>query len=145
MFDNGILPLIEGPEIDRPRNALTLTLDFHRLFGGFEVYFEPTTQTPHTYRIDSTRSDITRNPISPVVRTFFMTATRTVDPPSARFLAVHRAIALILHASAAGRYIDRTLRDLDELDVKGDGSTELGRLIGLRLRLDGWNGAVRVC
>jgi hypothetical protein len=46
MFDDGILHLIEGSEIDRPRNALTLTLDFHQLFGNFEVYFEAAAGTP---------------------------------------------------------------------------------------------------
>lgn len=145
MFDDQILYLINGPDIDRPRNALILTHDFHQLFSGYEIYFEPMAQTLHTYRIDTTRSGITRNPIFPLVRTLYLTSARTIDPPSARFFAVHRAITLILHASAAGSYIDDILRDLDEPDVKADGSLELGRLIGLKLRLDGWNGAVRVC
>jgi hypothetical protein len=48
LFDDGAVNLIAG-NIDRPRNALTLTLYFHQLFGNFEIYFEPITQTPHTY------------------------------------------------------------------------------------------------
>ncbi|OJD17181.1 hypothetical protein AJ78_02725 [Emergomyces pasteurianus Ep9510] len=35
MFDPSITHLIDGPKIDSPSNALTLTLDNHRLFGEF--------------------------------------------------------------------------------------------------------------
>jgi HNH endonuclease len=55
MFDEGVVHLVEGVDINRPRNAITLTYDFHQLFGNFEVYFEPQGNQPHTYRIDSTR------------------------------------------------------------------------------------------
>jgi hypothetical protein len=142
MFDDGMVHLIEGSDIDRPRNALTLTLDFHQLFGNFEIFFEPTAQPPHTYRIDTTESGIMRNPIFPLFRTLYLTTTRTIDPPSPRLLAVHRAITHILHLSAAGGYINRILDDLDKKDTKTDGSTELGRLVELRLG-EWWNGVVR--
>jgi hypothetical protein len=144
MFDSGVVHLIDGPNIDRPTNAITLTTKFHQLFGEFEIYFEPTTETPHTYKIISTQSrNVLRDPIFPVTRTFHLTGNHNIDPPSPRLFAIHRAIALILHLSAAGGYIDDILRDLDELDVKNDGSTELGRLIELRLG-GWWNGVVRV-
>ncbi|KAF5696737.1 transposase [Fusarium mundagurra] len=113
MFDHDIVHLIEGPDIDRSRNALTLKIDLHRQFGNFKVFFEPTNQ-PHSYRIDSTLRQPFRNPIFPVNRTFFLTPERTIDPPSARLLAVHNAICQILHLSAAGNYIDSILRDLDD-------------------------------
>ncbi|CVL09111.1 uncharacterized protein FMAN_14250 [Fusarium mangiferae] len=135
MFDHDIVHLIEGPDIDRSRNALTLKIDLHRQFGNFKVFFEPTNQ-PHSYRIDSTLRQPFRNPIFPVNRTFFLTPERTIDPPSARLLAVHNAICQILHLSAAGNYIDSILRDLDDGAVQSDGSTNLASL--LRLRLDCW-------
>jgi HNH endonuclease len=144
MFDPGVVHLIDGSNIDRPTNAITLTTHFHQLFGDFNIYFEPTTQTLHTYKIISTQShNIFREAILPVTRTLHLTDNHTIDPPSPRLFAIHRAIALILHLSAAGGYIDDILRDLDELDVKTDGSTELGRLIELRLG-GWWNGVVRV-
>jgi hypothetical protein len=144
MFDDGIIHLIEGSDIDRPRNALTLTLDLHQLFGNFEIFFEPTAQPPHSYRIDSTRSGIMRNPIFPLSRTLYLTTTRTIDPPSPRLLTVHRSITRILHLSAAGGYINRILEDLDRKDTTEDGSTELGHLVELRLG-GWWNGQARVC
>lgn len=113
MFDDGVVHLIESNDIDHPRNAITLTHDFHQLFGGFEVYFEPTGNEPHIYRVDSTSTGILRHRIFPVNRTLFLTDTRTIDPPSPRLLAIHSAIVHILHMSAAGRYIDSVLEDLD--------------------------------
>ena len=53
MFDSGIVHLIDGPQIDSPMNVLTFTLDYHRLFGKFEIYLEPT-GIQYQCRIDST-------------------------------------------------------------------------------------------
>ena len=126
MFDPGIIYLINGPKIDSPINAFTLTLDYHRLFGEFKIYFEHT-GIRQQYRIDSTeRSHFLRDPLFPVSLT--LSPHRTVDPPSPRLLDVHRAIALIMKLSGAGEYIERVLRDMEELDVREDGSTHLGYL-----------------
>ena len=72
----------------------------------------------------------------PVTRSLTLSPHRTVDPLSSRLLGVHRAIALIMNLSGAGEYIERVLRDMEELDVREDGSTHLGYLTGLRL--GGW-------
>jgi len=150
MFDPGLTHLIEGPNIDRPINAFTLTNEFHRLVGDFEIFFEPTsapdlsTETQHTYKIDSTQSfKPLRHPILPVTRTLYLTPDHTINPPSPRLLAIHRACVFILHLSGAGDYINKILRDMDEVDVKKDGSTELGRLVGLKA--GGWLDEVSVC
>lgn len=142
MFDDGVIDLIEGSDIDRPRNAITLTHDFHQLFGNFEVYLEPRGNQPHTYRIDSMTMGILRHRIFPVNRTLFLTDTRMIDPPSPRLLAVHCAIAHTLYLSAAGRHIDRILEDLNQGDIMADGSTPLGYFT--QLRLQGWlDGRIR--
>ncbi|OJD17268.1 hypothetical protein ACJ73_08814 [Blastomyces percursus] len=52
---------------------------------------------------------------------------------SGRLLKVHRAIALILKLSGAGEYIEDILRDMEDVKVEADGSTNLGRLLSLRL------------
>ncbi|GAP85094.1 hypothetical protein SAMD00023353_2200230 [Rosellinia necatrix] len=134
MFDNGVEHLIEGPDIDRPRNAITLTTDFRSLFGDFQVFFEPLDQ-PHTYRIDSFYPRMfLRDPAFPITRALYLSEHQTIDPPSPRLLALHRAIAQILHLSAAGEYIDRLLSDMDGRDVHAVGTTELDRLVRVRLR-----------
>ncbi|KAL7620219.1 hypothetical protein AAE478_009212 [Parahypoxylon ruwenzoriense] len=142
MLDNGLTHLIEGADIDKPHNAITLTHSLRNFFGDFKIFFEPLLdQQPHTYRIDSfLPRHIFRDPALPITRTlYYLTNTWTIDPPSPRLLAVHRAIAHILHLSAAGDYIDRLLRDMDEEGIQADGSTELNRLINLRL--GGWLGS----
>ncbi|KAJ5742628.1 uncharacterized protein N7511_011360, partial [Penicillium nucicola] len=136
MFDPGIGHLIDGPKIDSPSNAITLTLDYHRLFGEFQIYFQ-STGIPHQYRIDSTeQSPFLRDPLFPVTRDLTLSPNHTIDPPSSRLLDVHRAIALILKLSGAGEYIERVLRDMEQLHISEDGSTNLGSLAGLRL--GGW-------
>ncbi|KAI0837286.1 hypothetical protein F5Y06DRAFT_271260 [Hypoxylon sp. FL0890] len=139
MFDQGVVHLIEGADIDRPSNALTLTKDLHENFGNFQIFFEhiENTQQPHTYRVNSFLSP----PIAismglPATRTFYPSKTRTIDPPSPRLLAIHRAIGHILHLSAAGDYIDSLLKDMDEKVIPGDGSVDVGRMV--QLSLSGW-------
>ncbi|OBS16455.1 hypothetical protein FPOA_12898 [Fusarium poae] len=136
MFDNGAAFLVEGTEIDRPRNALTLTHRLHGFFGDFQIYFEPVDQELHTYRINTFIQDIMEYEF-PITRTLYLTESRTIDPPSPRLLSIHNAIAHILHLSAAGEYIDRILQDLEEHGVREDGSTELDRFV--KLRLNGWS------
>ncbi|TWU70998.1 hypothetical protein ED733_001350 [Metarhizium rileyi] len=134
MLDNDVAHLIEGPDIDRPRNALTLTHNLHQDFGDFQIYFEPT-GTSNTYRI-RTFLPAAIHSFLPIIRALFLTEDRTKEPPSPRLLAIHRAIAHILHFSAAGRYIDRVLQDLEEQTVRADGSTHLARLV--QLKMDNW-------
>jgi len=56
---------------------------------------------------------------------------------------IHRTITLVLHQSDAGDYIDGILKHLDQINVRGDGSTEVGYLI--ELRLGGWLRSIRAC
>ncbi|KAF4976838.1 hypothetical protein FZEAL_6552 [Fusarium zealandicum] len=137
MFDSGAGFMIEGTNIDRPRNALTLTPSLHQMFGDFQVFFEPVSQQPHTYRIDTFLDYWLLEDLLPATRTLYLTESRTIDPPSARLLAIHNAIAHILHLSAAGDYIDKIFRDLEEHGVRQDGSTELASFVSLRL--NGWS------
>lgn len=136
MFDNGAAFLVEGTDIDRPRNAMTLTPSLHRWFGDFRVFFEPIDQQAHTYRINTFLPRGLLGGLLPITRTLHLTETRSIDPPLPRLLAIHNAIAHILHLSAAGDYIDKILRDIEEYGVREDGSTELDRLV--KLRLNGW-------
>ena len=143
MFDYGIIHLINGVDIDRPTNALTLTVGLHQLFSDFRIYFEPTSnaQIPHTYTIRLTKPvPFIRN--FPITRTLCESPNREIDLPSPRLLAIHRAIALILHLSGAEEYIDRILEDIRDSIVKSDGTTELGRLVSLRL--GGWWNGIQV-
>lgn len=136
MFDMGVDYLIEGDDIDRPKNAITLASRLHDFFGSFDVYFQPMPDAePHTYRIDTFLPPKVLQNVLPTTRTLYQAKNRTIDPPSARLLALHCAIAHILHLSAAAEYMDKVLDDMDKI-VRSDGSTELGRLVALGL--GGW-------
>ena len=135
MFDSGIADLINGTDIDRPRNAITLTNQLHHLFSEFRLHFQATDQ-PHTYLVDSNLPSLIKDRMFPLPRSVYLTHIGTSDPPSPRLLAVQNAISQIFHLSGAGGYIDDILHDMEYLDVKEDGSTALGHLV--QLRFDGW-------
>ncbi|KAH7308671.1 hypothetical protein B0I35DRAFT_515748 [Stachybotrys elegans] len=125
MFDSGAASLVQGTDIDRPRNAMTLTDTLRIFFGSFDIFFEPVDQQAHTYRIDAFLPPVLFGRVLPVVRTLHLTESQSIDPPSPRLLAIHSAIAHILHLSGAGHYINEILRDLEGHGVREDGSTKL--------------------
>lgn len=134
MFDIDAHRLIGGTDIDRPTNALTPTQNCHKEFGLFRMYFEAT-GPPRTYRIASYEIPIFSAISQPVTRTLFQSPT--IDSPLPRLLAIHAAIATVLHMSAADDYCDRILRDTEEaFVVKSDGTTNIGALVALRF--NGW-------
>lgn len=138
MFCPGAIDLIEGSNIDRPSNVLTLTHYVHRYFGEFKISFEAMDDSvhPHTYRIHASDSVASIAFNLPTTRTLLLSPNRTIGPPSAKLLALHRAIAVILHLSAAGQYIDKITRHMEELWARSDGSSELGHIVSLKL--GGW-------
>ncbi|KAK2806995.1 hypothetical protein FQN50_005569 [Emmonsiellopsis sp. PD_5] len=139
MFDPGVVPLIEGPNIDHPINAVTLSKGAHALFGLFKLSFEamdPSSHPQNTYAIHSSNQWFSRLYNLPVTRTLLLSPNHTIDPPSAKLLALHHAISIIIELSAAGEYIDRILRDMEEVGVRSDGSAEIGRIVALKI--GGW-------
>ncbi|KAK0651265.1 hypothetical protein B0T16DRAFT_453752 [Cercophora newfieldiana] len=138
MFDIGVIHVIEGPEMDRPRNAITLTNRMHDLFGRFKIFFEPAAEDDavhhDTYQIQSFLPPFLATQFGfPVQRTLF--SHPYIDPPLPRLLALHSAIAHILHLSGAGEYIDGILRDGEDGMVREDGSTQLGALVNMALQM----------
>ena len=73
--------------------------------------------------------------------TLFLTENHTIDPPLPRLLAIHAAVAKVMHMSGAGAHCEKILRDTEELLIKADGSTNLGTPTALRLG-GWWNGIV---
>ncbi|KAL1895470.1 hypothetical protein Sste5346_005277 [Sporothrix stenoceras] len=139
MFDMDVHRLITGTDIDRPTNALTLTRECHEEFGSFRMYFKAA-GPPQTYRIGSYDLPAFSAVPQPLTRTLFQLPT--IDSPHPRLLAVHAAIATVLHMSGAGEYCDHILRDTEEATfVESDGTTNLGTLVALRFN-GWWNGVL---
>ena len=133
MFDPGVIHLVDGANIDRSYNAITLSSGFHRRFGSLQIYFEAKPGLSHTYTIKSTILFLTYQPKVPITRSLFITPEHTIDHPMPRLLAIHRACCLILHLSGAAEYVDKVLRDREASTAMSDGSTELGIIVGLKL------------
>src|SRR5690554_1536258 len=87
MFDIGVTHLIEGTDIDRSRNAVTLARDLHHFFGSFKIYFTALPEE-HTYRIEAFRPRMFRDPPLPITRSLYLAENWTVDPPSRRLVAL---------------------------------------------------------
>lgn len=139
MFDPGVIHLIEGSNIDCPSNALTMTAEAHRSISDFKIYFEAmdTSIYPnHTYKIHSSDDGASLFFNLPATRTLFLSPNHTIDPPSSKLLAIHRAISVILHLSGAGKHIDQIIHHMEEVWVRSDGSVELGHIVSLKL--GGW-------
>lgn len=126
MFDSGVAHLIN--DVDRPRNALTLTASCHLALAHFDIFFTSVPDRPHTYDIAAFYPFIFQSTM-PVRRA--LPVTQGLEPPSPRLLALHRAIARILHLSGAGAYIARILNEFEESIVMCDGSTPLAELVQL--------------
>lgn len=131
MFDRNIISVVGGKHIDEPYNAITLTKDYHDDFGKFNLYFEPegidNRYTIHLWK-PSAFSDL------PVTRELRTDPTGKIRPPSARLLAIHRAIGKILYLSGAGERIDKLLQELDDIEVlTEDGKSNIGCLLFARL------------
>ena len=134
MFDIDVIHLIEGTDIDRPRNAITLSLEMHRLFGNFEIFFERVdNNTADTYQIQAFHPFLVARLQFPVRRTLF--SHPSIDPPLERLLRLHSAIGHILHLSGAGEYINVILKDMEDGAVQEDGSTQLGALVNVALQI----------
>ncbi|KKZ62100.1 hypothetical protein EMCG_03394 [[Emmonsia] crescens] len=139
MFDPGVIHLIEGLNINHSSNALTLTTEAHACFGHFKIFFEvmdDSIHPKHTYKIHSLNRGASLYFKLPMTRTLLLSSNHIVDPPSLKLLALHRAIAIILHLSAAGEYIAQIIHDSEQAWVRSDGSAELGRIVSLSLQ--GW-------
>ena len=141
MFDPGDVGTIDGHDIDRPRNALAMGLQEHKDFGDLLMFLEhmPNEESDHRYMVKRFRDPEARGvPEGGDIIVLRQSPDRSVDMPSQRLLAIHRACVCILHLSAAGDYIEDVLHDYDEGKIRADGSAQVGNMIAMRLGL--WNG-----
>ncbi|EHK43051.1 hypothetical protein TRIATDRAFT_166868, partial [Trichoderma atroviride IMI 206040] len=137
IFDHGIQDLINEC-VGTPRNAVTLTKNYHHMFAEFEIYFaqhDGLTHSPHTYRIEA---------FVPLAMRRELPITRTLRPegdgesialPEPRLLALRCALAHVLYYSSVGTYIDELLEKRKEKPTEENEPAELD--LFAQLRLDG--------
>ncbi|KAI9651905.1 MAG: hypothetical protein M1829_002110 [Trizodia sp. TS-e1964] len=125
MFDSNLCAEIEGIAIDRPTNTLLLRGELHTLFGQFKVYFDQQDEEPNTYIVRVTRPNM---PIAGLPRTVRF-ESEVIPLPSPRLLAVHKALARMMHLTGAGENITYQFRDYPDTEIAADGTTDLGALL----------------
>jgi len=94
---------LNGANIYRLENVMTLTADMHLLFDCLELWLEAT-NVANQYNVCRTFSD------TPATVTF--RAQGNLPLPDPRYLALHAACAKVAHLSGAGEYIDTIDRDI---------------------------------
>ncbi|KAI9651660.1 MAG: hypothetical protein M1829_002575 [Trizodia sp. TS-e1964] len=129
MFDSNLVAEIEGIAIDRPTNALLLTKNWHDRFGQFKVYFDQIDEEPNTYVVRVTNPNLILLGLPRTVRF----QSESIPLPSPRLLAVHKALARMMHLTGAGEIIDHRFRDYPDDNIAADGTTDLGALITVGL------------
>jgi hypothetical protein len=133
MFAPQCVHLCEPFDLDRPRNAITMTKFLHESFGQLRFYLEPVAGLEHTYVAKAPRP-LHQHIIPPPTHHISFVDTPThIDRPHPDLIAVHRAVALVVHASGASEYIERVLRERDAGVIQADGSSSLGALIAIGL------------
>ncbi|KAK9476547.1 hypothetical protein V1514DRAFT_321989 [Lipomyces japonicus] len=135
MFNVDVVARLEGPNIDTPRNAITLTSSLYPFFETFKIVFEHVPDTKCTYRVDYMDPLCRGFVVLPVTVTFDNSPNRDIELPSRERLGIHRAIARILHLSAAGEYIDTFLEHMEDYTVAKNGSSPLDKYVRLRLAM----------
>ncbi|RHZ55286.1 hypothetical protein CDV55_100628 [Aspergillus turcosus] len=143
MFNPTAVELINGADIDRPVNALSMTIELHRLFGNFKIAFEQIGPPgSHMYKVDYVKpGHRVRVEKLPVTVSLPLPPERNIDPTSPELLAIHSAIGRILHLSAVGEYIDKFFRDMEELEggeIMANGSTRIEDYVLFRLAGTEW-------
>ncbi|KAL7650002.1 hypothetical protein ACMYSQ_011815 [Aspergillus niger] len=139
MFDPNTTSLINRTNINQQLlNTLTLTHDLHQAFRAFEITFEQVQDHPHTYTINYIDPNrMFRIHRLPITRTLYATPNGSIEPPSPQLLKVHHSIGRILHFSAAGKYIDKFIQDMEEMEEGGgicsNGSTRVDDYVRYKL------------
>ncbi|KAI9652424.1 MAG: hypothetical protein M1829_001653 [Trizodia sp. TS-e1964] len=129
IVDSELVKEIEGIGIDRPRNALLLTKNFHDHFGQFDIYFDKIDKEPNTYIVRETDPEA---PIPGLPRTVKF-EPGNIELPSPRLLAIHKSLARMMYLTGAAENIDQQFRDGPDINIAADGTTDLGALITVGL------------
>ncbi|KAK2799705.1 hypothetical protein FQN50_008405 [Emmonsiellopsis sp. PD_5] len=136
-------PFLEGTvkanNINDLSNALSLHATLHREFGNFTMSFQPM-EKGNTYRVKTYPRFDTEFHSLPKdgILELDPNTDDSLQLPDPNLLAVHFAIAEVLHASGMGNEIDKVIRDMESIGcLREDGATDIGRILNTAL----WVGA----
>ncbi|KAI0686249.1 hypothetical protein C8Q76DRAFT_636353, partial [Earliella scabrosa] len=114
---------LEGTNVHRLENILTLALDAHDYFDDLQMCFEAVPDRPHTYRVVAHPPF---NPSNRYPREVTFTSNYGLPLPSPKYLLIHAACGRIAHLSGAAEYVDRIQYEREDKPVlESDGSSAL--------------------
>ena len=129
---------LNGSNIHRLSNILTLSLDIHCWFDDLKIWLEPLGVRPlflpfiffiHVLGLNKENRYRLRAVDPRLIRRFpeiieFRSHHPDIPLPNPRYLALHAACSEVANLSGAGDYIEKTLRELEEIQVLSeDGSS----------------------
>lgn len=92
MFDSSVIYLIEWTDINRPRNAITLSQDMHQCFRHFDIFLN-VSQTLQQIPIRSKPFCLSYQEAASLLQGHY--SHTSIDPPSERLLGLHSVIGHI--------------------------------------------------
>ncbi|KAI5795358.1 hypothetical protein DFH27DRAFT_484461 [Peziza echinospora] len=118
-------------KIDEPWNAATMMSSLHSAFAEFSLALEPTSRE-HIYRIVTYPhfpSYFNKSLVADRLVTLHNAAPQ-YPLPNGHFFAAHAAIAKILHITGVGDYMEKVMREREEIGcLAEDGSTNVAEFI----------------
>ncbi|KAK0438741.1 hypothetical protein EV421DRAFT_1969948 [Armillaria borealis] len=108
---------LNGAGIHRLENSLTLCSGFFEYFNRLALWLQAVKDQPHTYVVVSTSPATLRRLPSRVV-TFTTPDPEVLPLPSPVYLAIHAACCRIARMSGAADYVDKVLREKEELRAR---------------------------
>ncbi|KAG8919217.1 hypothetical protein FRC01_001407 [Tulasnella sp. 417] len=108
---------LNGPDIHRVENVLTMSLNAHELFDRLQLWFEAT-DVPNTYNLCS-NDEANFGFLYPLKsRQVTLTSTDQMIPvPNSHYLKIHAACAKVAHLSGAAEYLETILNESEERPV----------------------------
>ncbi|KAF5354222.1 hypothetical protein D9756_007009 [Leucocoprinus leucothites] len=104
---------LNGPNIHRLENVMTLEPSFRACFNNLHVWFVETDEV-NRYKLES-RYRILIKEYPEYVK--FTSTNKNLLLPSPTYLRIHAACAKVAHLSGAGEYIDKLYQDLEDSKV----------------------------
>ncbi|KAF8889169.1 hypothetical protein CPB84DRAFT_1733076 [Gymnopilus junonius] len=116
---------LNGAGVHRLQNVLTLETGLHEFFDSLEIWLEKIDADDpdrHRYKLAAIRPSIPE-----YGRQIELTTPDPVEYPlpDPRYLRLHAACARVAHLSGAGEYIEKALRDIEDIGVlANDGGSD---------------------
>ncbi|KAF8596804.1 hypothetical protein BDV93DRAFT_610704 [Ceratobasidium sp. AG-I] len=124
---------LNGEDMHRLGNILTLGTGYHDSFDRLRIWLEPVEGTEHQYLIGRSLPANHAEIKAPTVT--FSTNHPELALPDRRYLALHAACAKVVHMSGAAHMISKILDEAEETKVlSGDGSS--GELLAYLLSVE---------